>query len=43
LATLLRTSDVADDEGFFALGAVTVGMHRSLDTLRDRAGDPHVA
>jgi uncharacterized membrane protein YgaE (UPF0421/DUF939 family) len=43
LTTLLRTSDVADDEGFFALGAVTVGMHRSLDTLRDRAGDPHVA
>ncbi len=34
LTTLLRTSDVADDEGFFALGAVTVGMHRSLDTLR---------
>jgi len=36
LTTLLRTSDVADDEGFFALGAVTVGMHRALDTLRDR-------
>jgi uncharacterized membrane protein YgaE (UPF0421/DUF939 family) len=36
LTTLLRTSDVADDEGFFALGAVTVGMHRSLDTLRSR-------
>jgi uncharacterized membrane protein YgaE (UPF0421/DUF939 family) len=34
LTTLLRTSDVADDEGFFALGAVTVGMYRSLDTLR---------
>ena len=42
LTTLLRTSDVADDEGFFALGAVTVGMHRSLDTLRSgptRTGD----
>jgi hypothetical protein len=33
LTTLLRTSDIADDEGFFALGAVTVGMHRSLQTL----------
>jgi uncharacterized membrane protein YgaE (UPF0421/DUF939 family) len=40
LTTLLRTSDVADDEGFFALGAVTVGMHRSLDTLRPRPGPP---
>src|SRR5215218_1882950 len=39
LTTLLRTSDVADDEGFFALGAVTVGMHRSLDTLRTGALD----
>jgi uncharacterized membrane protein YgaE (UPF0421/DUF939 family) len=36
LTTLLRTSEVADDEGFFALGAVTVGMYRSLDTLRAR-------
>jgi uncharacterized membrane protein YgaE (UPF0421/DUF939 family) len=36
LTTLLRTSEVADDEGFFVLGAVTVGMHRSLDTLRAR-------
>ena len=34
LTTLLRTSHVADDEGFFALGAVTIGMYRSLDTLR---------
>jgi hypothetical protein len=34
LTTLLRTSEVADDKGFFALGAVTVGMYRSLDTLR---------
>jgi hypothetical protein len=41
LTTLLRTSEVADDEGFFALGAVTVGMHRSLDTLRLRPRDPH--
>jgi hypothetical protein len=34
LTTLLRTSHVADHEGFFALGAVTIGMYRSLDTLR---------
>ena len=33
LTTLLRTSAIADDEGFFALGAVTVGMHRSLQAL----------
>ena len=33
LTTLLRTSEIGDDEGFFALGAVTVGMHRSLKTL----------
>jgi uncharacterized membrane protein YgaE (UPF0421/DUF939 family) len=43
LTTLLRTSDVADDEGFFALGAVTVGMHRSLETLRSGASDPLTA
>jgi hypothetical protein len=43
LTTLLRTSDVADDEGFFALGAVTVGMYRSLDTLRDPSPEPHPA
>jgi uncharacterized membrane protein YgaE (UPF0421/DUF939 family) len=41
LTTLLRTSEVADAEGFFALGAVTVGMHRSLDTLRVRPRDPN--
>jgi uncharacterized membrane protein YgaE (UPF0421/DUF939 family) len=34
LTRLLRTAEVADDEGFFALGAVTVGMHRSLRTLQ---------
>ena len=43
LTTLLRTSDVADDEGFFALGAVTVGMYRSLDTLRGRPRSNSVA
>jgi hypothetical protein len=42
LTTLLRTSEVADDEGFFALGAVTVGMHRSLDTLRSRPRDAYM-
>jgi uncharacterized membrane protein YgaE (UPF0421/DUF939 family) len=36
LTALLRTSEVPDDEGFFALGAVTIGMYRSLDTLRAR-------
>ncbi len=40
LTTLLRTCDVADDEGFFALGAVTIGMYRSLDTLRPRPQNP---
>jgi hypothetical protein len=39
----VRTSEVADDEGFFALGAVTVGMYRSLDALRARARAPHAA
>jgi uncharacterized membrane protein YgaE (UPF0421/DUF939 family) len=43
LTTLLRTSGVADDEGFFALGAVTIGMYRSLDTLRAGPRDPHMA
>ena len=42
LTTLLRTSEVADDEGFFALGAVTVGMYRALDTLRVRPRTPHL-
>jgi uncharacterized membrane protein YgaE (UPF0421/DUF939 family) len=42
LTTLLRTSEVADDEGFFALGAVTIGMYRSLDTLRARPRDRHM-
>ncbi|WP_222267735.1 FUSC family protein [Modestobacter marinus] len=33
LTALLRSSTIGDDEGFFALGAVTVGMHRALQTL----------
>jgi uncharacterized membrane protein YgaE (UPF0421/DUF939 family) len=33
----------ADDEGFFALGAVTVGMYRSLDTLRVGPRDARAA
>jgi uncharacterized membrane protein YgaE (UPF0421/DUF939 family) len=42
LTALLRGSQLADDEGFFALGAVTVGMRRSLQTLgaRLRFGTP---
>ncbi|MGY1771670.1 FUSC family protein [Blastococcus sp. SYSU D00813] len=36
LTALLRTAEVVDDDAFFALGAVTVGMRRSLDTLRER-------
>jgi uncharacterized membrane protein YgaE (UPF0421/DUF939 family) len=36
LTALLRSSQLADDEGFFALGAVTVGMRRSLQTLGAR-------
>ena len=39
LADVVRTTsggerDTAIADGFFALGAVTVGMSRSLDTLR---------
>ncbi|MGY1778707.1 FUSC family protein [Geodermatophilus sp. SYSU D01036] len=34
LTALLRESAAADDEGFVALGAVAVGMYRSLDTLQ---------
>ena len=33
LTALLRDSDIGDDDGFFALGAVTVGMRRSLQAL----------
>ncbi|TQN38146.1 aromatic acid exporter family member 1 [Blastococcus colisei] len=33
LTALLRDSAIGDDEGFFALGAVAVGMHRSLHVL----------
>jgi uncharacterized membrane protein YgaE (UPF0421/DUF939 family) len=43
LTWLLRNSRVADDQGFFALGAVTVGMYRSLDTLRGTPVDAHPA
>jgi hypothetical protein len=43
LTTLLRTSEIADDEGFFALGAVTVGMHRSLQTLEAHVRFPATA
>lgn len=40
LTTLLRSAEVADDEGFFALGAVAVGMHRSLEALEAASGSP---
>lgn len=43
LTTLLRGSQIADDEGFFALGAVTVGMHRSLQTLEAHVRFPQPA
>ncbi|WP_299960032.1 aromatic acid exporter family protein [uncultured Modestobacter sp.] len=33
LTSLVRASEIGDDEGFFALSAVTIGMHRSLQTL----------
>lgn len=33
LTALLRESAIGDDEGFFALGAVAVGMHRALNVL----------
>lgn len=36
LTRLVRTSAVTDDEGFFALGAVTVGMRRALSALGAR-------
>ena len=34
LVSLLRESTVEDDEGFFALGAVAVGVRRSLTALQ---------
>ncbi|WP_156119305.1 FUSC family protein [Modestobacter caceresii] len=43
LTALLRNSEIADDEGFFALGAVTVGMHRSLQTLEAHVRFPAAA
>ena len=43
LTALLRSSGIGDDEGFFALGAVTVGMHRSLQTLEAHVRFPQPA
>jgi uncharacterized membrane protein YgaE (UPF0421/DUF939 family) len=40
LVDLLRTSTLADDEGFFALGAVAVGVRRSLVALRAEERHP---
>lgn len=41
LVGLLRDSSLEDDEGFFALGAVAVGVRRSLTALQ--ADEPRVA
>ncbi len=41
LVQLLRSSAVPDDEGFFALGAVTVGVRRSLHALEADVRAPH--
>ncbi len=43
LTTLLRGAEIADDEGFFALGAVTVGMRRSLQVLEAHVRFPEAA
>jgi hypothetical protein len=43
LVTLLRESTVDDDEGFFALGAVAVGVRRSLTALQAEERLPAVA
>ncbi len=40
LTALLRASEVPDDEGFFALGAVTVGVRRSLQALEAHVRHP---
>jgi uncharacterized membrane protein YgaE (UPF0421/DUF939 family) len=40
LVTLLRTATVSDDEGFFALGAVAVGVRRSLSALQAEERHP---
>jgi hypothetical protein len=43
LTALLRTAEVADDEGYFALGAVTVGLRRALLTLEAQERFPRPA
>jgi uncharacterized membrane protein YgaE (UPF0421/DUF939 family) len=43
LTALLRASEIGDDEGFFALGAVTVGMRRSLQALEAHVRFPQAA
>ena len=43
LTALLRASEIGDDEGFFALGAVTVGMRRSLQALEAHVRFPQPA
>ena len=39
---MLRSSSVEDDEGFFALGAVAVGVRRSLAALQAEERTPAV-
>ncbi len=43
LVGLLRASTVSDDEGFFALGAVAVGVRRSLAALQAEQRSPAAA
>lgn len=43
LTHLLRASEIPDDEGFFALGAVTVGVRRSLQALEAQVRHPQEA
>jgi uncharacterized membrane protein YgaE (UPF0421/DUF939 family) len=43
LVTLLRSATVSDDEGFFALGAVAVGVRRSLSALQAEERQPTAA
>ena len=43
LVTLLRTTQPADEDGFFALGAVAVGVRRGLAALGAHRRQPQAA
>ena len=43
LVTLLRTTQPADGDGFFALGAVAVGVRRGLAALGAHRRQPQAA